>query len=228
MLKRLKNLVRNTLNRYLGKYFYRRFSYAQEAEDLVVERLLKGKRDGFYVEVGCHHPYRFSNTFLFYKMGWRGICIDPLPGTKALFNWHRPRDICIEVGVNLHPGQLTYYMFNEPALNTFNKDLAEERNNLKNYRITGQIEIAVESLSDILMKIEEIPDIDILSVDVEGLDLQVLKSNDWVKFAPRVIIAECLTADLNFIRDDPVVRYLIDLNYRIYAKTGNSIIFNRF
>jgi FkbM family methyltransferase len=225
MLTKLKKFIRNILNKYFGVFFYRRYSYAQEGEDLVVERLLNGKQNGFYVEVGCHHPYRFSNTFLFYKKGWNGVCIDPLPGTKALFAKNRPRDVCIEMGVDEKFSHLTYYMFNEPALNTFDKDLAESRDGKKEYHIVDKTKVEVRPLADILKNIKNIPNIDILSVDVEGLDLQVLKSNDWEKFAPRIIIAECLTAELSIIDADPVAKFLSGLGYKIYAKTGNSIIF---
>lgn len=225
MITKLKNFLRSILNRYFGVFTFRKSSYAQEGEDLVVERLLEGKRNGFYVEVGCHHPYRFSNTFLFYKKGWRGICIDPLPGTKSSFNKNRPRDLCIEMGVDEKFSKLTYYMFNEPALNTFDKSLADRRDGLKGYYIIGTTDIEVRPLADILKNINNVPDIDLLSIDVEGFDFQVLKSNDWKKFSPRIIIAECLTAELADIDSDPVAKYLTDLGYKIYAKTGNSIIF---
>ena len=87
----IKEKIRNLLGKYLGIFYYGKFAYSQEGEDLVIDRLLKGKRNGFYVEVGCHHPHRFSNTFFFYKRGWRGVCIDPLPGTKDLFGRERAR-----------------------------------------------------------------------------------------------------------------------------------------
>jgi FkbM family methyltransferase len=225
MLKFAKKIARKFLNSYFGSLSYRKASYAQEGEDLVVDRLLEGKQNGFYVEVGCHHPYRFSNTYLFYKRGWRGVCIDPLPGTKNLFNRERPRDICIEKGVDEKKGELTYFMFNEPALNTFDENLAIDRDNKKGNHIIRKTSIEVQSLASILNDLDGVPSIDILSVDVEGLDLQVLKSNDWEKFSPRIIIAECLAARISSISSDPVALYLSNLNYYIYAKTGNSIIF---
>jgi FkbM family methyltransferase len=224
-MKTFKKFIRNILSKYLGQLYYRKESYSQEGEDLVIERLLEGKRGGFYVEVGCHHPYRFSNTYLFYKMGWRGVCIDPLPGTKIRFNKNRPRDICIEKGVDEKDGELTYFMFNDPALNTFDEKLAIDRDNLKGCRLIDQVKIKVESLSSILNGLNEIPSIDFLSIDVEGFDLQVLKSNDWDKFNPKIVIAECLTARLSEINSDPVALFLKSLNYFVYAKTGYSIIF---
>lgn len=220
-----KKILKLYAGKYLGFYFYGRYSYAQEGEDLVVQRLLVGQRRGFYVEVGCHHPFRFSNTYLFYKSGWRGVCIDPLPGTKKLFNLTRPRDITLEIGVNEHTSTLKYYMFNEPALNTFDPAVAGDRDGAKEYRIIGEKLVEVKRLGDILHSFENLPAIDILSVDVEGLDLQVLKSNDWDRFRPRIIIAECLSMAMEDISSDSVYRYLMDLDYSVYAKTGHSVIF---
>jgi hypothetical protein len=70
-------------------------SYSQEGEDRVLAHVLDiGRRDpGFYVDVGAHHPQRFSNTYAFYLAGWRGLNIEPRPGSLSLFQRLRPRDI---------------------------------------------------------------------------------------------------------------------------------------
>src|SRR4051812_23180628 len=74
-------------------------AFAQEGEDRLLLRLLEGAPAGFYVDVGAHHPQRFSTTFAFYLAGWRGINIDPRSGTRALFDRIRPRDINLELAV---------------------------------------------------------------------------------------------------------------------------------
>lgn len=204
-----------------------RFSYSQEAEDLVLDRFLDGKRNGFYVDVGSHHPFRFSNTYFFYCCGWSGICIDPLPGTAKLFTKFRPRDIVVEMGVSEVESQLNYFMFNEPALNTFDPARAEEIDGLSEYKIIEEKQIDTKPLSDILecyMKTGIL--IDILNVDVEGMDLQVLKSNDWNKYRPKYVVAECLKSDIMNLMDDNIVSYICDLKYKACAITGRSIIFS--
>jgi FkbM family methyltransferase len=225
LVKYIKTFARPYVDKHFGQIRNRRFSYAQEGEDLVVDRLLEGKKNGFYVEVGCHHPFRFSNTYMFYKKGWRGICIDPLPGTKELFYATRPRDFVIEVGVGEQGGTLIYYMFNEPALNTFDSVVANSRDGIKGFKIIKQQLIEVRRLDEILTSIPNIPAIDIMSVDVEGFDLQTLKSNDWKKFRPKIVIAECLASDLLSVQSDPINSLLTTLGYVAYAKTGHSIIF---
>jgi FkbM family methyltransferase len=201
-------------------------SYAQEGEDLVLDRFMDDVATGFYVEVGSHHPFRFSNTYLFYRRGWQGICIDPLPNSKALFNKWRPRDLALELGVSTIPSNMKYYLFNEPALNTFDPLLAKERDGLRNFRMVGTKDVPTLPLSSILdthLPANQI--IDFLSVDVEGLDLQVLQSNDWSKYRPRFVVAECLKTDLLSMNGDPIVHYLASLGYKALAKTGNSVIF---
>lgn len=216
--------VKGFIKGFFHPYFFSCRSYAQEGEDLVINRLLGGKTTGFYVEVGCHHPFRFSNTYFFYRKGWRGICIDPLPGTKKAFNRWRKRDKVLEVGVSDVASFLTYHMFNEPALNTFDEAVAREKDGLQNYKLVEKRKIPVEPLSLILDKVGCTQAIDFLSVDVEGLDLQVLQSNDWEKYRPAIIIAESLAAEED-ISTDSVYSYLKSMGYKFYAKTGNSLIY---
>jgi hypothetical protein len=85
----------------------------------------RGKK-GFYVDVGAHHPLRFSNTYLFYKKGWRGINIDATPGSMKLFNKIRPEDTNIESPVSNTHRKMSYYIFDEPALNSFSSKLSKK------------------------------------------------------------------------------------------------------
>ena len=101
--------------------------YSQNGEDLILNQFLKIKKR-FFIDVGAHHPIRFSNTYLFYKKGWSGINIDAMPGSMYLFNKLRPKDINMERGVGLKNDQFMFYQFNESALNTFSKDEAFSKN----------------------------------------------------------------------------------------------------
>ena len=84
---------------------------------MILNRFFERKRNGFYVDVGAHHPKRFSNTYTFYKKGWRGVNIDAMPGSMEKFKKIRPRDINLEFAISNKNGTLVYHMFNEPALN---------------------------------------------------------------------------------------------------------------
>jgi len=201
--------------------------YGQDGEDLILNRLLEGKRTGFYVDVGAHHPMRFSNTYLFYKRGWNGINIDAMPGSMVSFNRIRPRDINIECGVASQRGILTYYCFDEPALNTFDRAEAELKNSPP-YRILKTVEVAVDRLEAIIDKyLPPGQQIDFLNVDVEGKDEEVLRSNDWKRYRPRFILAETLRGDILNMAKCPIVQFLQTVGYRPVSKAYNTSFFAR-
>lgn len=203
-----------------------RMSYSQEGEDLILSRILNAMdlKKGFYVDVGAHHPYRFSNTFLLYKQGWNGINIDPMPGSKIIFDKKRARDINIECGVGDVESELIYYMFNESALNTFSLNEVAKKSTTK-YFVTNQKKIKINRLDSILNKY--LPAgiaVDLLSIDAEGFDEKILLSNDWKKYRPKVILVEILNRDLDEIDDLGLVKLLRREGYSIVAKTFNTYI----
>ena len=121
-------------------------AYSQDGEDMVLRRLFEWQAHGFYVDIGAHHPFRFSNTCFFHRKGWRGINVDPNPDAIAAFRSVRPSDINLCVGVSDAPGELTFHFFNEPALNTFDADLAEERVRLPGYHLVEKRNVPVKRL----------------------------------------------------------------------------------
>jgi FkbM family methyltransferase len=217
------------IKRVLGRdpNFLPREAYAQDGEDVILERLLDGQTNGFYVDIGAHHPMRFSNTYLFYRKGWHGINIDAQPGSMAPFRRHRQRDTNLESGVGTLPGSFPYFRFDEPALNTF--DPAEaKRKDAPPYHLLEVVEVAVRRLDDILN--EHLPtgeEITFLTVDVEGRDLDVLQSNDWTRFRPRFVLAETLRADLLSIQEGDVSKFLAGVGYVPIAKAYNTTFFER-
>jgi len=202
-----------------------RFSYSQEGEDLILERLFENQYSGFYVDVGAHHPKRFSNTHRFYRNGWRGINIEPNPDGLALFQRRRKRDINLGYGVANKHGELVYYMFNEPALNTFDRALSEQRPTDR-YRIIAKKHVPVKRLSEILE--EHLPPhtvIDFMTIDVEGLDLEVLESNDWSRYRPGCLLVEATQFKLENPGAAPIHAFLESHNYELFAKTFNTLFY---
>ena len=183
------------------------------------------KYKGFYVDVGAHHPIRFSNTNHFYRKGWRGINIDSTPGSMRAFNWLRRRDINLEIGIGSASGSLNLYCFNEPALNTFDENLAKERST-ERYFVKRTVEVRVEPLGKILEKyLPADHNIDFLTIDVEGLDLVVLQSNDWARYKPSYILVEDMDFNLNRYEESPIYNFLSNQGYKIVAILKRTIIY---
>ncbi|MFH1644693.1 MAG: FkbM family methyltransferase [bacterium] len=219
---------RKASNVFINKYA--RKSYSMEGEDLFLDFLFGGGINGFFVDVGAHHPKWISNTYFFYKKGWRGINIDAMPGSMKLFKKVRAEDINLEIAISDTQGDLTYYGYNKSEYNTFSKEEKEFREKNKEYdylKLQFTKKIRTYSLAEILDK--HVPlnkKIDFFSIDVEGLDLQVLKSNDWEKYKPRVIIVEC-PGNLKYddILSNEAYKYLILRGYELIAKTKYNLIF---
>lgn len=209
---------------FIKKLFYIQKSYSQEGEDLVLGKLLDFKSKGYYVDVGAHHPIQYSNTYYFYKMGWQGINIDAMPGSMKLFNFKRKRDINLELPISIFPQDLTYYIFESGACNTFSKDLAER--NTKYTSLQKEIVLKTSTLESVLDKyLPTGQEIDFFSIDVEGLDLEVLKSNNWQKYRPKYILIEEHDFNLETPEASLVYNYLHSLDYKLVAKTDNTIFY---
>jgi FkbM family methyltransferase len=206
---------------------YINMAFSQEGEDLILSRLFESKKSGFYVDIGAHHPFRFSNTYKFYREGWSGINLDPLPGAMKLFDKYRSRDINIEVAISNNPGtELTYYVFDDPALNSFNEKEAKKIDKNTKYNIISTLKIKTERLADILSKtLPKNTVIDFFSIDVEGLDLSVLQSNNWELFRPTYIVMESFSARLVKDLNPEIAAFLNDIHYELIAKTVNSWFF---
>ena len=193
---------------------------------MILRRVFEGKERGFYVDVGAHHPRRFSNTCFFYRKGWHGINIEPNPEAIVTFQKERSRDINLQMGVSSKDGVLTYYLFNDAALNSFSKALADSRLQTSQYRIVGTKEIKVQTLESILRQfVPAATKIDFLTIDVEGFDLDALQSNDWETFRPTCVLVESLETSLDEILASEVFRFMRGRGYRVLAKTVNTLIF---
>ena len=191
-------------------------SFSQEGEDLLIKRLIGGGvSSGFYVDVGAHHPLRFSNTHLLHKMGWTGINIDATPGSMALFNELRPNDINLEFAISDQEGSLSFDCYNEPALNSFIHERAQHVT--KNYFVEKTVEVPVKRLETVFndylpKKYLESKMFDLLTIEVEGLDLKVLQSFNIDHIRPKYIFIET-TNSIEALSKSNVYQYLCDNGY---------------
>ncbi|MFZ4263225.1 FkbM family methyltransferase [Sphingobacterium sp. HJSM2_6] len=221
--------IKKTILKYFPiDKFFRAQSFSQEGEDMVIRSFYENRKNykGFYVDVGAHHPYRFSNTMYFYKKGWRGINIEPSPESMKWFKFFRSRDINLNIGISESPQELTYYCFNEPALNGFSQEISEQRDGLyAKYKLLKTIPVPTLPLIEVLEKhVPKGKKIDFLSIDAEGFDFIVLKSNDWERYSPTFVLVEEALGIFE-LEQSEIYQYMLHKNYELIAKTKRTLFF---
>jgi len=172
--------------------FYGTKSYAQSGEDIILRHLFDiiGVAKPVYLDIGANHPIHLSNSYLFYRQGSRGVCIEPDPVLVADFRRKRPRDLVRGVGVAPQPGELEFFVMSASSLNTFSADEAHHSETL-GHRIEKCLKIPVITVNEALEQCDRTPDF--VSIDVEGLDEAVVSSIDFDRFRPAAFCIETLT-----------------------------------
>ncbi len=181
---------------------------------------------GFYVDVGAHHAYRFSNTYWAYRKGWSGVCIDAAPGFAKKFEQSRPRDVAVECCITESSGHTDFYVFPEQALNTTNP-VRESVVRKATGELAKVISVETEPLANILSKHlpPHVDAIDFMSIDIEGGELAALRSNNWLRFKPRVLVLEALGRTLFELDSSPEVIFLRSQGFTPVAMLYHSVVF---
>lgn len=217
------------LNKILLKILGVRLVSSQCGEDLILESLLSNKKNGFYVDVGANHPIKYNNTLLFYNKGWTGINIEPNYSRMWLFKLLRRKDINLNIGIGQKESEMDFHVFKESTLSTFDNEASIKYQKM-GHPLKQTIKIPIIPLKNILEKYTDNKEIDILSVDTEGFDMEVLESNDWDKFRPHFIIIETL----EYVKNgngkklnntfDP---YMQNIGYKKVAETYINTIYEK-
>jgi FkbM family methyltransferase len=207
-------------------------SYAQCGEDVAVRDLLahRGLTRPTYLDIGAFHPVHISNTYLFYTMGARGVLVEPNPDLAGAIRSARPGDTLLTVGIGV--GEATsaeYYRMTLPAWNTFSREEADRMvaDNAGRARIEEVIALPLVGVNAVIASHFGGKAPDFLSIDVESLDLAILRTLDFARFRPRVICAETLVPMTG--RMDPEIgAFLATRGYEARCMTfANTIYVDR-
>ncbi len=217
---------------YLKDWRFRR-SYSQYGEDLMLIGFLRDKWSwsykGFYVDIGAHHPRILSNTKKFYDIGWHGINVEPSVDAINLFRKARHRDINVNVGIGIECGEFDYYRLSCKLMNTFSKQFAESAIAEGGVSLVDILKVPVMTMEQLLDKyLPAGQNIDFVSIDCEGLDLEILKSNNWEKYRPEFILIEVHTNNKNLeIPHGDVAVFLRSVGYEHAGQSFVTSLFQR-
>ena len=247
-MKRLENLVKkkfiytekNNLlkklyfifNKFLKKNNFKK-SYSVGGIDLLLNYLYKDKFSGVYIDVGCNHPIDGNNTFLLYLKGWSGINVDLDSHTIKKFNYFRPKDYNVNIAVSNSEEEVDLFFYNESSpINTISKDVYNSRK-----KKIKEIKKIRSSTLDSITKNSPYSNkkINLLSIDVEGNELNVLKGFDLKKYYPEIIVIEYLdlameklefyNQNIDRIINSEIYKYLMNFNYHLVNWVHSDLVF---
>ncbi len=243
MIARIKNKI-NLLLRNNDNVKPLITSYSQDSEDDILEKIFWTKKEGFFIDIGAHHPTHYSNTYKFYLKGWRGVNIDPRPNIMFEFDKIRPNDVNLEIAIGDEVGEKDYYIFDHEGVNTFVKEIAFGRNLQNGFKYIETKKVKTDVLINIFDKYVGSKIIDFLNIDVEGYEMNILKQNDWIRYRPNVIVCEMLFSNSE---DNPCIfqstpgsefwplvenldcfdthKLLVENGYGVLAKGVGSVIY---
>ncbi len=220
----MKDFIKALLGRGDGT-----LSFAQCGEDIIVDFVLKsiGITKPTYLDIGAHHPTHLSNTYYFYTKGNRGVCVEPDPILCEGIQQKRKGDVCLNVGVSAYDAtSLPFYVMSARSLSTFSKEDAERYANYGQQKIEQMLSIDCLSINTILK--QYFPrNLDYVSVDIEGKDLEILEAFDFSIQRPSVFCLETLTytEDKSEQKITSIIDYMVGQGYMIYADTYINTVF---
>jgi FkbM family methyltransferase len=209
-----------------------KYSYSQFAEDILVDTVFTqtlGIAQPSYLDIGANKPKAGSNTYFFYLKRCFGVCVEPDVELYKHIKATRPRDVVINAGVGINDQkEARFYYFPEPytGWNTFSKEDAELKKSqtgvvFKDDRIISFINI------NKLIKDHFGTAPDFISLDVEGLDMDILRTLDFEKHAPKALCVETMEFNNTQLgkKNTEIIAFLENKGYVIYADTYINSIF---
>lgn len=181
----------------------------------------------FYLDIGAHHPTHFNNTYLFYLKGASGINVEADSDLVVKFAKLRPLDLNLNFAIGGEEAEGEFFHMSAQTLNTISREEAHRVQSMGTYSITSVSPISIKTYTWLIENYVQNKPIDLLNLDIEGMDEMVIRSIDFTKHRPKVICVETIIYDER--SPDRKNHYLIDflksINYFLYADTHINSIF---
>lgn len=205
--------------------------FSQTGEDITLSAIITRfisetliKQGGFYVDVGCNDPISKSNTFFFYLQGWKGIAIDANEEVINRYKKIRKYDISICSAISNAVKKATLHKSANPFVSTMSNEYYTKNKDRWKYNKTQ--EVTTNTLTSLLD--ETLPEgttIDLLTIDVEGLELEVIQGINFEKYRPKLIVLEAHDFSYEKKEQLPVFQHLANNNYHFHGFTVMNAYF---
>ncbi len=233
-----KHLYKKNMNFFKILYFFyqylksmkilrKRPLHSNWGIDLMAEDYFKNKKKGFFIDVGCHHPLLNNNTYNLYKKSWRGINIDLDFGAIDMFNFFRKGDVNIQAALSNTIGKKNLYFFhNRSAINTLSQTAENKASEIR--------KVKTLTLNDIIENSHfKNKEIDFLSIDVEGTEIDVLQGLNFKKYKPKLVVLEFINSNvseyynlkIDDILNSSINKYMVNQNYKLVNWIHDDLVY---
>ena len=202
----------------------------QYGEDITLHKVFRNlPAEGYYVDVGAHHPFAISNTAYLWAKGWRGVNVDASAETIKRFKSARPEDINICAAVipteQLTSGKKITFYFNKTIDNnaTCDPEIAQSR------KLARRVEVGFTSLKQVIETAKEAfgTQFDLLNIDIEGLDEGAMADmSDWACL-PRILMIEIYSKNLLDLVGNTTTKLIVSHGYTLSQRMGHTAIFEK-
>ena len=222
------------LIRMFCKIFVVSFSFSNDGEDLILMKYLNKIKNGNYIDIGSHKPIKISNTFLFYLSGWKGICIDPLPFLKKKYRFFRRSDKFINSGVltskSDYQKEINFYYYKKYSdLSTFDPDRVEDLRKTYGREPSSIIPVSKITVFDLISISKDLfghnNAIHLLSLDIEGFELDILNDFFSNKVYPWIICVEEIGQTAETLINGKIYKLMKSNGYILGSRTFLSSIY---
>jgi FkbM family methyltransferase len=216
----LRLSIAEALARFFDKYNNGCYSFS--GEDKAIAAIMPADAKHFYVDVGCNQPDLHSNTFAFYRRGWRGICVDANEKLIARHRALRIHDRQVLAAVSDVESEIVFTIFDDcDLISTMNPEVVERQKARTDAR---EVRMRTRTLSSILDELQAPQDFGLLSIDVEGQDFSVLRSLDWQRYRPQLVIVELWGLSLDAVNESELCQWLCARGYKLVG----YLVFNAY
>jgi FkbM family methyltransferase len=198
---------------------------SESRQDLKAWLFFKGKKDGFYIDVGANDGVSGNNTYALEQLGWKGICVEPQPDIFLQLQKNRTCEVCnaaLSKQTNNEakfakvsgPGIVNMYSGLDSEMTEVHKQTIKKLNGIIEY-----IDIKTLSFNDLMKNHPGINYIDFMSIDAEGGEMSILQAIDFTRFHFGLITIE------NNSPDDVLVDYMQQNSYVVYDHANQDVLF---
>lgn len=204
------------------------YSYSQHGDDDYIWKFFNKKRNGLVVEVGAFDGVHFSNSYSLENIGWRSLCMEPTPSMYKKLLANRPKARCYNVAVvgDEDINEIDFLSEELGLLSGVDIDVEDvrlryEKRGLE-FKEPEKIKVKARTLNSIFRELKTAPgEIDCITIDVEGFEMDVLRGLDLDVFQPKMVVVEANT----LAHKTEIIEYLNQRSYYLLTELGVNLIF---